>query len=435
MSPLQTLIREHHAGSAAGIPSVCCSNEQVLLAAMEVALEHGSPLLVEATSNQVDQNGGYTGMTPADFVAYVHRLAQAAGLPPRRLILGGDHLGPNTWQGLAPETAMQNARVLIAAYVSAGFHKIHLDCSMACAGDPVPLPDALVANRSAELCAVAEQAARDAGLPPPVYVIGTEVPIPGGEASLAGGLQVTQPQAAAATLEAHRQAFAAHGLQAAWERVIALVVQPGVDFDHSTVHHYDAAQAVPLSAFIEAYPGLVFEAHSTDYQTERSLHALVRDHFAILKVGPAATHALREACFALAAIEDALVPVEQRSHLVQVLDRCMEQQPRHWQKHYAGSPQELRVLRQFSLSDRSRYYWGEPPVQAALARLYANLDAAPIPLPLISQYLPEACEAVQEGRLAPRAAALARYRVGLVLGRYARACHRNLQRSLAPAPC
>ena len=431
MSPLQTLILEHHAGSAAGIPSVCCSNDQVLLAAMEVALEHGTPLLVEATSNQVDQNGGYTGMTPADFVAYVHKLAQAAGLPPRRLILGGDHLGPNTWQGLAPDTAMQNARVLIDAYVRAGFHKIHLDCSMACAGDPVPLPDALVAARSADLCEVAEQAARDAGLPQPVYVIGTEVPIPGGEASLAGGLQVTQPQAAAATLEAHRQAFAARGLQAAWERVIALVVQPGVDFDHSTVHHYAPKEAAPLSAFIEAHAGLVFEAHSTDYQTERSLHTLVRDHFAILKVGPAATHALREACFALAAIEDALVPVEQRSHLVQVLDRCMEQQPRHWQKHYAGSPQELRVLRQFSLSDRSRYYWGEPAVQAALARLHANLDAAPIPLPLISQYLPEACEAVQEGRLRPRAAELARYRVGLVLGRYARACHRNL----APAVC
>ncbi|MRW92963.1 D-tagatose-bisphosphate aldolase, class II, non-catalytic subunit [Duganella sp. FT80W] len=425
MSPIQTLIRQHHAGQAVGLPSVCCANAQVLHAAMEVALAHNTPLLVEATSNQVDQFGGYTGMTPSDYIAYVRKLADLAGLPPERLILGGDHLGPNTWQHLAPAEAMANARVLIATYVRAGFHKIHLDCSMACAGDPVPLPDAIVAERSADLAQVAEQAAQAAELPPPVYVIGTEVPIPGGEASLAGGLQVTRPDAAAATLAAHQQAFAARGLHGAWERVIALVVQPGVDFDHSTVHHYAPAEAAPLSAFIAAHPGLVFEAHSTDYQSERALHALVRDHFAILKVGPAATNALREASFALAAIEDALIPVEQRSQLVEVLERCMLEQPRHWQKHYHGGPDQLRMLRKYALSDRSRYYWGEPAVAQALERLHANLQDRELPLPLISQYLPEQMEAVLDGRLPPRAAELARHKIGLVLARYARACHAN----------
>jgi D-tagatose-1,6-bisphosphate aldolase subunit GatZ/KbaZ len=412
------------------LPSVCCSNAQVLLAAMEVAREYGTPLLVEATSNQVDQFGGYTGMTPVDYIAYVRKLAQGAGLPLDRLILGGDHLGPNTWQHLPPEQAMANARDLIAAYVCAGFHKIHLDCSMACAGDPTPLPDAIVARRSAELAEVAEHAAKEAGLPAPVYVVGTEVPIPGGEASLAGGLQVTRPEAAAATLAAHAHAFAARGLHGAWERVIALVVQPGVDFDHSTVHHYAPAEAAPLSAFITDHPGLVFEAHSTDYQSERALHALVRDHFAILKVGPAATNALREASFALAAIEDALVPVEQRSHLIEVLERCMLEQPRHWHKHYHGTPDELSMVRKYALSDRSRYYWGEPAVARALVRLDENLAKRTLPLPLISQYLPEQLEAVLHGRLAPRAAELARHKVGLVLARYARACHAN-----GAAPC
>jgi D-tagatose-1,6-bisphosphate aldolase subunit GatZ/KbaZ len=431
MSPLQTLIREHHAGAAVGLPSVCCSNADVLLAAMQVALEHAAPLLVEATSNQVDQFGGYTGMTPADYVAYVHELARSAGFPAERLILGGDHLGPNTWQHLSPQLAMANARDLIGAYVRAGFHKIHLDCSMACAGDPVPLADAVVAERSADLAAVAEEAAKLAGLAPPVYVIGTEVPIPGGEASLATGIQVTRPEAAAATLEAHAVAFAARGLHGAWERVIALVVQPGVDFDHSAVHHYAPAEAAPLSGFIARHAGLVFEAHSTDYQSERALHALVRDHFAILKVGPAATNALREASFALAAIEDALVPVEQRSQLAEVLERSMLEQPRHWQKHYHGAPDTLRMLRKFALSDRSRYYWGEPAVVAALGRLHANLAGRDLPLPLVSQFLPEQMEAVLEGVLPARATDLARHKVGLVLARYARACHANR----AGAPC
>jgi len=430
MSPLQTLIREHHEGRAIGIPSVCCSSPQVLLAAMEAALAHGAPLLVEATSNQVDQFGGYTGMKPADFVAYVHDLATKIGFPLERLILGGDHLGPNTWQNLPPDEARDKARVLIADYVSAGFHKIHLDCSMSCAGDPKPLPDAVVAARSADLALVAERAAAQAGLAPPVYIVGTEVPIPGGEASLGGGVQVTSPQAAAATLEAHRKAFMALGLNSAWERVIALVVQPGVDFDHSSVQQYAPEKAAELSSFIAGHPGLVFEAHSTDYQTEHALHRLVRDHFAILKVGPAATYALREACFALAAIEDQLLPAERRSGLVEVLDQCMQIAPHHWQKHYAGSPAELRMLRRYALSDRSRYYWGDPAVQQALETLYANLEETGIPLPLLSQYLPEQVEPVQLGQLAPRAADLARHKVSLVLARYMRACHHNKTEAL-----
>ena len=93
---------------------------------------------------------------------------------------------------------------------------------------------------------MAEAAARGAGLPPPVYVIGTEVPIPGGESALAGGVAVTRPEAAAQTLEVHRQAFAARSLREAWRRVVAMVVQPGVDFDHSAVQHYDRAAAASL---------------------------------------------------------------------------------------------------------------------------------------------------------------------------------------------
>jgi D-tagatose-1,6-bisphosphate aldolase subunit GatZ/KbaZ len=244
---------------------------------------------------------------------------------------------------------------------------------------------------------------------------------------------VTRPEAAAATLEAHARAFAGRGLHSAWQRVIALVVQPGVDFDHSTVHHYAPAEAAELSAFIGRHAGLVYEAHSTDYQTERALHALVRDHFAILKVGPAATNALREASFALAAIEDALVPVERRSHLADVLERSMLEQPRHWQKHYRGTPDELRMLRRYALSDRSRYYWGEPAVARALERMHANLAGRDLPLPLVSQYLPEQLDAVLDGTLPARAADLVRHKIGLVLARYARACHANAAGTAVPA--
>ena len=425
MSAVQTLIAAHRRGERVGLYSVCCSNEQVLLAAMQVAQDYGSLLLIEATSNQVDQFGGYTGMTPAQYRDYVQALARAQGFPGERLILGGDHLGPNAWQQRPAAEAMAHARELIAAYVAAGFHKIHLDCSMSCADDPTPLPDEIVAARSAELARIAERSAADAGLPPPVYVIGTEVPVPGGEASLAGGVAVTRPDAAARTLEIHRQAFLAPDLAPAWERVIAMVVQPGVDFDHSSVQHYDPRAARALSAFVEEQPRIVYEAHSTDYQTEASLHALVRDHYAILKVGPAATYAYREAVFALAAIERELLPAAQCSDLVEALDRCMRERPAHWRKHYHGDARPLRLLRAYALSDRSRYYWGEPEVQAALRRLIDNLRANPPPAILLSQFMPEQQRALEAGRLAAEPLALIRHKVHARLAEYARACVRN----------
>ena len=425
MSAVQSLIAAHRQGQPVGLYSVCCSNEQVLLAAMQVALRYDTVLLIEATSNQVDQFGGYTGMNPAQYRDYVLQLAQMQGFPAERLILGGDHLGPNAWQKQPAAEAMAHARELIAAYVAAGFHKIHLDCSMSCADDPTPLPDATVAARSAELARIAERTAADHGLPPPVYVSGTEVPIPGGEASLAGGLAVTTPDAAAATLAIHREAFSAPDLLPAWERVIAMVVQPGVDFDHSEVQHYDPQAATALSAFIETQPRILYEAHSTDYQTEASLHALVRDHFAILKVGPAATFAFREALFALAAIENELLPQAQRSNLVEVLDRCMVEHPASWKNHYHGDERQLRLLRRYALSDRSRYYWGEADVQAALAKLVDNLQRHAPPLILLSQFMPEQHAAVVAGELQAEPLALVRHKIFMRLAEYARACARN----------
>ena len=425
LSPVQQIIAAHRRGEAAGLYSVCCSHPSVLRAAMRVATTYDTVLLVEATSNQVDQFGGYTGMTPPQFRDYVHELARQQNFPLARLVLGGDHLGPNAWQGLDAVTAMRNAETLIAAYAAAGFHKIHLDCSMRCADDPQYLSDEVIAERSARLCIVAEKAAEEAGLPPPVYVIGTEVPIPGGEANLAQAGAVTAPSAAKRTLDVHRVAFFDRGLHSAWRRVIAMVVQPGVDFDHSQIQHYDAAQATELSAFVAGQPGIVFEAHSTDYQRETALHQMVHDHFAILKVGPAATFALREALAALCGIEEELVPPGQASRLMQVLDETMMAQPKHWLKHYPGTSAEQRLLRRYGLSDRCRYYWGEAPVVAAVDKLRANLDALEIPLSLLSQYLPEQYLEVLQGQLAIGTDALLEHKIGRLLAQYARACNRN----------
>ncbi len=415
MTAFRDIARANRSGEGRGIYSVCSAHPLVLEACIDQALNDGGPLLVEATCNQVNQEGGYTGMRPADFHRFVTGLAAARGLAPDRLILGGDHLGPNPWRHEPAEAALAKAERLVTLYVEAGFTKIHLDASMACAGDPDPLPPELVAGRAARLARAAEATGRR-----PDYVIGTEVPVPGGAHETIDRVEVTRTEDLARTIELHRTAFA--GLGDVWERVLAVVVQPGVEFGSTQVVDFLPERACALAEAIAAVPDLVYEAHSTDYQSEASLRALVGCHFAVLKVGPGLTFALREALFALAAIEAELLPPDRRSRLRETLETAMLAAPGHWQGHYHGTPEELRLARAFSLSDRCRYYWPMPEVQESVARLFANLADRPPPLPLLSQFLPRQHDAVRAGALALEPRALVRAKVREVAGAYARAC-------------
>lgn len=421
MKALLELLRAHKAGSASGICSVCSSHPLVIEAALREAGRDGEYALIEATSNQVNQFGGYTGMRPADFKAYVAGIATRAALPMDRVLLGGDHLGPNCWRGESAAVALERSERLVTDYVASGFRKIHLDCSMSCADDPAVLTDAVIATRAARLCQASERAWRANGGEAPVYVIGTEVPTPGGAAEELEALAVTTPSAVTATLEAHHGAFLESALHDAWPRVAALVVQPGVEFDHDKVIDYDSAKARELSQRIERESGLVYEAHSTDYQTPAALAALVRDHFAILKVGPGVTFALREVFWALVEIQGELEATPRES-LKEVILTAMRRDPRHWKAYYTNEDSQRFDL-EYSLSDRIRYYWHVPEVRAACDALVANLRGRRIPVTLLSQYLPTQYAAIREGSLINDPRALLLDGVAHVLRDYAKACH------------
>jgi D-tagatose-1,6-bisphosphate aldolase subunit GatZ/KbaZ len=424
MQVLLDLIARHRQGHASGVTSICSAHPIVIEASLRHAQRVGQAfVLFEATCNQVNQDGGYTGMTPADFVAFVHAIADRVGFERARIALGGDHLGPNPWTSLDAAAAMDKAEMMVAAYVAAGFRKIHLDCSMACSGDPEPLPEAEIVRRAVRLCRAAEAAHAQAGGEAPVYVIGTEVPVPGGATESIDGLAVTTPQAALTTIEAHRQAFIAAGLQPAWQRVIASVVQPGVEFDHHDVVDYQPQKARELSRAITDVPGMVFEAHSTDYQTRDALGALVRDHFAILKVGPGLTFALREALWALDAIEREWIEDARRARLREVVLARMREQPGYWQRYYHSRDHALTVDLQYSLSDRIRYYWPDPAIEQACQRLFDNLRANPPPIPLISQFLPHALHALRTGIATRDPLSLTMAHIRAALDDYHHACH------------
>ncbi len=423
MKAILERLARNRTGERSGLYSVCSAHPIAIEAALIHALRNDETMAcIEATSNQVNQDGGYTGMQPAEFRDFVHGIADRVGIARSRIVLGGDHLGPNPWQGLAAEAAMSAAETMVSAYVAAGFRKIHLDCSMACADDPGPPGDETIARRSAQLCAAAERAWSRAGGEPPVYVIGTEVPVPGGATHDLHELEVTDAASARTTIDRHRDLFCGAGLREAWTRVIAAVVQPGVEFTHRSVVDYGARKTGALSRVLDDYPGMVFEAHSTDYQTPEALAQLVRDRFAILKVGPAITFAVREALWALDAIEKEWIDGGRRSRLREITIERMKADPRHWSKYYSSEGAQLDYELQFSLSDRIRYYWGQREIVAAQERLFANLSQNPPPMALISQYLPTAFRSARgsPSGLAPKA--LVVEHVARVLESYSSAC-------------
>lgn len=415
---LLDLVQRHKSGDALGIYSVCSANPLVIRASMKQALRDGSYLLIEATCNQVNQFGGYSGWTPADFAQMIRQACAEISFREERVLLGGDHLGPFPWQKLPVEQAMANAAGMIQAYVTAGFGKLHLDTSMACADDlqGQTLDPGVIAERSSYLCRFAEDAAGH-GLVQPVYVIGTDIPTPGGAQNAETVLQITTPQELQASLDALQQAFERQNLSNALERVMAVVVQPGVEFGDEGVTEYDRTGANGLTRFIVRQPGLVYEAHSTDYQRADGLRELVLDHFAILKVGPALTFALREALFALARMEAEHLAGRadvQLSNLIEIVDAAMLRNPTYWRSYYRGQPENIAFARKYSRSDMD--------VSAALQRLLANLDQRPLPLTLISQYLPVQYQRLRNGELDNRPTAWIHDHIMSVLQDYSTAC-------------
>ncbi|HPO75670.1 MAG TPA: class II D-tagatose-bisphosphate aldolase, non-catalytic subunit [Thermoclostridium caenicola] len=414
------LIREQKSGRDTAVCSVCSANEFVLEAAMEDGKESGRPVLIEATANQVNQFGGYSGMKPKDFVSFVKNIARRLDFPEESLILGGDHLGPLVWSDEEERHAMDKAATLVSQYVEAGFTKIHIDTTMRLADDPKTgrLPDSVIARRAAWLCDAAEASA---GEDKPVYVIGSEVPIPGGAMENEDSVEITKPEDLESTLEAFRKAFHEAGLHEAWRRVVAVVVQPGVEFADNSIIQYDPVKAAKLIDYARSLDNVVLEGHSTDYQPKAALDMMRRDGIAILKVGPALTFALREALFDLERMEQILYPFSPDggySYFSNILEGQLMSNPVYWEKYYRGSPQEKAYARSFSLSDRCRYYLNDPIIKASIARLIRNINAVELPFGLLSQYFPDQKERLLTMKTKITAELLIKERIKDVLRKY-----------------
>ena len=418
---MKKIISEQKKGNSVGIYSACTASDYVIEAVLERALQVDEYALIEATANQVNQYGGYTGMTPTDYKQFVFSIAEKVNFPKERIILGGDHLGPLTWCELDEKEAMDKSKVLLSEYISAGFTKIHIDTSMKVASDSkeLPLSTSVIAERGAILCSVAEKAyeellKNDPNAIRPVYVVGSEVPIPGGSQEEEDSVAVTKVTDFKETVQTFKDAFLKYDLKDAWENVIAVVVQPGVEFGDETVIEYDREKADKLTTSLKEYEGIVFEGHSTDYQTKECLKQMVEDGVAILKVGPGLTFALREGLFALNLMEKELFKYDsnkEQSNFIEELDHAMVKCPGNWKKHYRGNGEKIKYARKYSYSDRCRYYLPVEEVKDSLKTMLDNFEGVEIPLTIVKQYMPIQYTEIREGRLANNAKELVKNHV------------------------
>lgn len=431
-NPLKQIVTKQKNGQPVGIYSCCSANDYVIEAVLERAKQENSCVLIEATANQVDQNGGYTGMKPQDFYNFVMKKAEQIGFDKSRVFLGGDHLGPLTFAGKPENEAMLDSEELVRCYVAAGFTKIHIDTSMKVADDDpnVRLSDEIIARRGARLARVCENTYQELlktnpDAVRPVYIVGSEVPIPGGATGSNDGMQVTTVEDFKTTVNTFEEAFAKEGLQETWKDVIGVVVQPGVEEKDAGCTEYDREKAKDLMASIKDFPNLVFEGHSTDYQTKFKLRELVEDGVGILKVGPAMTYAMREALFSLAYIEENVLhgTGKESSHFIDVLEKAMLAEPKNWSKHYHGTESDLWFKRKFSFSDRSRYYMPQADVAAAKDKMIENLREAGIPLSVLSQFMPIQYTKVREGEVENDPEALIKNRIKNTIDEYLFASH------------
>ena len=301
---------------------------------------------------------------------------------------------------------MKEASKLIELYVLAGYTKIHIDTSMRLNDDDVNslLSTEVIAKRGALLAKVAEDAYKEVlknnpNAVAPVYIVGSEVPIPGGStAAVDEGVQVTKVEDFKSTYNTFEKSFKENNLNDAWDNVIAIVVQPGVEEKDTGCTEYDRIKAKDLMESIKEYSNVVFEGHSTDYQTKQALRELVEDGVGVLKVGPGLTFAAREALFALAFAEKEQYKDTDvvQSNFMEVLDEAMLANPKNWQKHYHGNKQEIALKRKYSFSDRSRYYMPTENVSKAINILMNNFKDG-VPLNLLSQFMPIQYTKVRDG--------------------------------------
>lgn len=362
---------ERESGIRRTIFAACPNSPTVIRAALRAAKRNNAPIYFAATLNQVDCDGGYTGMTPDEFVKLV-RMEAAAIHFEGPCIVAIDHGGPwlkdkQRTERWTTEEAMNGIKKSFEAALLAGYDLIHVDPTVDInvpAGETIDIH--VVARRTVELIRHTEMFRRSNGLPEISYEVGTE--------EVHGGL--ADERTFDTFIEELKAGLAREGLSDIWPCFI--VGKVGTDL-HTTLFDTEVASRLtekvrPLGSYIKG--------HYTDGVSNPEDYP--RCGMGGANVGPEFTMSEYDALAELEQVEQELHAqgrIAIRSHICKTLEQLVCASNR-WQKWLLADEKGMTFealsaeRRTWLVKTGCRYIWQVPEALVARQRLYDNLRRA-----------------------------------------------------------
>ena len=356
-----------------GIPrtifAACPNSPTVVRASLRAAKRNNAPIYFAATLNQIDCDGGYTGMTQEAFTRTVRFETERLNFT-GPVIVAIDHGGPwlkdkQRTEKWSVEDAMNGVKKSFEAAVLAGYDLIHVDPTVDINVPKGEIIDIrLVAARTVELIAHTEKFRKEKGLPPISYEVGTE--------EVHGGL--ADENTFDTFIQELQKGLIGAGLPDVWPCFI--VGKVGTDLD-TTI--FDGEVAKRLTAKVRPL-GSYIKGHYTDDVANPEEYPLCG--MGAANVGPEFTMSEYRALCELEQLEKKLEAegkVAVLSNMRETLLREVHDSHR-WEKwlHEDELGKDLAELtperQDWIVATCCRYIWQQPRTLAARGFLFANLQ-------------------------------------------------------------
>ena len=351
------------------ILAACPNSLAVIRAALKSAKRCNAPIKFAATLNQVDLDGGYTGLTQAEFVKTVRLHARNLNVT-SPVIIAIDHGGPwlkdiHKSEKWPYEKTINSVRNSFEAAIEAGYELIHVDptVDITLEGD-AKISIGTVAERTIELIKHAEEFRGKKGFPKISYEVGTE--------EVHGGL--ADINAFREFLRLLKQGLAQYDLSDAWPCFI--VGKVGTDLHTSA---FDPVVARQLSEIAREYGSLI-KGHYSDNVINPE--AYPESGMGAANVGPEFTELEYSGLIELEKIQKTLVAEGKISDPAQIRKILRESVIRsgRWRKwlQHGENPDDFYSVsyerQEWLIKTGCRYIWEDPQVISARSQLYNNLS-------------------------------------------------------------
>ena len=341
------------------LPSFCTSNDDVILSIINFCKKNNLPVLIESTSNQVNQFGGYSKLKPSNFKKKVEKLAKKISFPKKNIIFGGDHLGPLPWKNLDYKIAMDRGEKLVSLYFKSKFKKLHIDTTMKLKNDKVFNKQIIKARSEKILSNLNHKYSNKL-----IFILGSEVPPAGGE-RIIRNFNKKKIFEIKSEILLYKKIFQNLNLK----NKLYLVVDTGMSFNDTKVFK-SKTNILNYLKKISDLMNVKYEAHSTDYQNLKELKKLAKCNFKFLKVGPELTFNYTKAILKMGKIEKRYF--KNHSDIKKVILKVLKQNKKHWIDYYNLCSMDRVLTGRF---DRLRYYWNELNLKKAKNKLLKNIDS------------------------------------------------------------